>query len=136
MSSTINLKLVEYVFKIFALFVEFSFPSPPLPSLSSLPLLFLQTSRRSVSSMRSDEVPLVNGSSGVGEEPSVPAPIRSNTVDIQLPASLTTKMKLGDFSFLKVGHFKNSQELLVVDLKYTGSDPSCVLAHRWDHSFG
>jgi len=56
----------------------------------------------------------MNGSSGVAEEPSIPAPIRSNTVDIQLPASLTTKMKLSDFSFLKVRDKKNSLKFFLV----------------------
>ena len=49
-----------------------------------------------------DESPQHNGT---GEEPSIPAPVRTGTVAIQLPASLATKMTLKDFHFLKVGTY-------------------------------
>lgn len=39
---------------------------------------------------------------GLGVEPSVPAPIRSGAVTIELPASLDMKMTLSDFHFIKV----------------------------------
>ena len=39
-------------------------------------------------------------------EPSVPAPVRSGAVDIQLPDSLDTKMTLADFNFIKVSQLQ------------------------------
>ena len=59
----------------------------------------LQTSRI-MSTSRDDQQPLLNN--GTNEEPSVPAPIRTGTIAIEMPESLATKMKLEDFHFLKV----------------------------------
>lgn len=65
-------------------------PSPPPPSLPK------QSSRRSVGSTSSHENGLLEHS------PSIPAPIRTGTIPVELPASLAKKMTLNDFKFIKV----------------------------------
>ena len=67
--------------------------SPP-----PLPLFYLseQSSRRSVGSVSSHENGMLEPS------PSIPAPVRTGTIPVELPASLAKKMTLNDFKFVKV----------------------------------
>ena len=81
------------------------------------------------SSRRSETGSGLFESNGVVESlsPSIPAPVRANTIPIELPISLANKMTLSDFHFLKVRrcHNRDSTRILGYSWEYVCKHTCC-----------